>query len=119
MEKTPKVVSISILGGSPHADIPDAGFGTYVVPDDDQALADRLADQLAATAWTYRHEFVHTALPVREAVAKALAAEGKPIVLAHMADNTGGRAAGGRPQDPPELPPGGAPPAVVACLLSP
>ncbi len=81
MEKDPTVISISIFAGFPHADIPDAGFGIYVVTDGDQALADRLADELAVTAWTHRHEFIHTALPVRDAVAKALAAEGQPIVL--------------------------------------
>jgi microcystin degradation protein MlrC len=94
MEKDPKVISISIFAGFPHADIPDAGFGVYVVTNDDQDLADHLADRLADTAWTHRHEFIHAALPVREAVAKALAAPGKPIVLADMADNTGGGAAG-------------------------
>ncbi len=94
MDKDPKVISISIFAGFPHADIPDAGFGVYVVTDDDQELADRLADRLADTAWAHRHEFIHAALPVREAVAKALAAPGKPIVLADMADNTGGGAAG-------------------------
>ena len=94
MEKDPRVISISIFAGFPLADIPDAGFGVYVVTNDDQALADRLADEIADTAWTHRHEFIHTALPVREAVAKALEAQGKPIVLADMADNTGGGAAG-------------------------
>src|SRR6266446_6021377 len=94
MEKDPKVISISIFAGFPLADIPDAGFGVYVVTDNDQALAERLADEIAETAWKHRHEFIHTALPVREAVAKALAAPGKPIVLADMADNTGGGAAG-------------------------
>src|SRR6266508_365486 len=94
MEKDPKVISVSIFAGFPHADIPDAGFGVYVVTDDDQALAERLADRLAETAWSHRHEFIHSALPVREAVAKALAAGGRPIVLADMADNTGGGAAG-------------------------
>jgi len=116
MEKDPKVISISIFAGFPHADIPDAGFGIYVVTDDDQALADRLADQLAATAWTHRHEFVHTALPVREAVAKALAAEGKPIVLADMADNTGGGAAGDGTEILRELLRVGARSATVACI---
>jgi microcystin degradation protein MlrC len=119
MEKDPKVISISIFAGFPHADIPDAGFGVYVVTDDDQALADRLADQLAATAWTHRHEFVHTALPVREAVAKALAAESKPIVLADMADNTGGGAAGDGTEILRELLRVGARSAVVACLWDP
>src|SRR3970040_3085108 len=46
MEKDPKVISISIFAGFPHADIPDAGFGVYVVTDDDQDLADHLADRL-------------------------------------------------------------------------
>src|SRR6266478_4552554 len=95
MEKDPKVISVSIFAGFPYADIPDAGLGIYVVTDDDQALAERLASDLCRMAWEHRREFVHTARPVKDAVAKALAAEGRPIVLADMADNTGGGAAGG------------------------
>ena len=119
MDKDPKVISISIFAGFPHADIPDAGFGVYVVTDDDQELADRLADRLADTAWAHRHEFIHAALPVREAVAKALAAPGKPIVLADMADNTGGGAAGDGTEILRELLRVGARSAVVACLWDP
>jgi microcystin degradation protein MlrC len=119
MEKDPKVISISLFAGFPHADIPDAGFGVYVVTDDDQDLADHLADRLADTAWTHRHEFIHTALPVREAVAKALAAPSKPIVLADMADNTGGGAAGDGTEILRELLRVGARSAVVACLWDP
>jgi microcystin degradation protein MlrC len=119
MEKDPKVISISIFAGFPHADIPDAGFGVYVLTDDDQDLADHLADRLADTAWTHRHEFIHAALPVREAVAKALAAPGKPIVLADMADNTGGGAAGDGTEILRELVRVGARSAVVACIWDP
>ena len=119
MEKDPKVISISLFAGFPHADIPDAGFGVYVVTNDDQELADHLADRLADTAWTYRHEFIHTALPVREAVAKAQASPGKPIVLADMADNTGGGAAGDGTEILRELVRVGARSAVVACLWDP
>jgi microcystin degradation protein MlrC len=119
MEKDPKVISISLFAGFPHADIPDAGFGVYVVTDDDQDLADHLADRLADTAWTHRHEFIHTALPVREAVAKAQASPGKPIVLADMADNTGGGAAGDGTEILRELVRVGARSAVVACLWDP
>jgi microcystin degradation protein MlrC len=119
MEKNSKVISISIFAGFPLADIPDAGFGVYVVTDDDQALADRLADEIADTAWKHRHEFIHTALPVREAVAKALASPGKPIVLADMADNTGGGAAGDGTEILRELVRVGARSAVVACLWDP
>jgi microcystin degradation protein MlrC len=119
MEKDPKVISISIFAGFPLADIPDAGFGVYVVTDNDQALADRLADRLADTAWKHRHEFIHRALPVREAVARALAAAGKPVVLADMADNTGGGAAGDGTEILRELVRVGARSAVVACLWDP
>jgi microcystin degradation protein MlrC len=119
MEKDPKVISISLFAGFPHADIPDAGLGVYVVTDGDQALAERLADRLADTAWAHRHEFIHTALPVREAVARALSAEGQPIVLADMADNTGGGAAGDGTEVLRELLRVGARSTVVACLWDP
>ncbi len=116
MERDPKVISISLFAGFPYADIPDAGLGVYVVTDDDKALAERLADQLARVAWEHRHEFIHTALPVKEAVAAALAAEGRPIVLADMADNTGGGAAGDGTEILRELLRVGARSATVACI---
>jgi microcystin degradation protein MlrC len=119
MEKDPKVVSVSIFAGFPHADIPDAGLGIYVVTDDDQPLAERLARQLAQVAWDHRRDFVHQGLPVAEAVARARAAEGRPIVLADMADNTGGGAAGDGTEVLRELLRVGARSCVVACLWDP
>ena len=119
MEKDPKVISVSVFAGFPLADIPPAGLSVYVVTDNDQALADRLADRLARVAWEHRHEFIHTALPVADAVARALAAEGRPIVLADMADNTGGGAAGDGTEILRELLRVGARSAVVACIWDP
>ena len=119
MEKDPKVISVSIFAGFPHADIPQAGLSVYVVTDDDQTLADRLAEQLAQVAWTHRHEFIHQSLSVPKAVAKALAAEGRPIILADMADNTGGGAAGDGTEILRELLRVGARSTVVACLWDP
>jgi microcystin degradation protein MlrC len=119
MEKDPKVISISIFAGFPYADIPDAGLGIYVVTDGDRPLAEALADELAALAWQHRHEFVHRGLPVPEAVRTALAAEGRPIVLADMADNTGGGAAGDGTEILRELVRVGARSTVVACLWDP
>src|SRR5215470_3858721 len=116
MEKDSKVVSVSIFAGFPYADIPDTGLGIYVVTDDDQALAERLAGRLARVAWEHRHEFVHSAPGVKDAVARALAAEGRPIVLADMADHTGGGAAGAATEILRELVRVGARSAVVACL---
>ena len=119
MEQDAKVVSVSIFAGFPYADIPDAGLGIYVVTDGDRALAERLAERLARVAWEHRHEFIHSALPVPDAVARALAAPGRPIVLADMADNTGGGAAGDGTEILRELLRVRARSAVVACLWDP
>jgi microcystin degradation protein MlrC len=119
MERDPAVISVSVFAGFPHADIPDAGLAVYVVTDRDQERAERLADRLASVAWEHRAEFVHSALPVKDAVARALAAEGRPIVLADMADNTGGGAAGDGTEILRELLRVGARSAVVACLWDP
>ncbi len=119
MEKDPEVVSVSIFAGFPLADIPDAGLAIYVVTDDAPELAERLADRLEAVAWEHRHEFRHTALPVEEAVARALALDGGPVVLADMADNTGGGAAGDGTEILRELLRVGARPAVLACIWDP
>jgi microcystin degradation protein MlrC len=119
METDPAVVSVSVFAGFPYADIPDAGLGVYVVTNGDRALAEALAERLARAAWEHRGEFVHSALPVPDAVARALAAEGRPIVLADMADNTGGGAAGDGTEILRELLRVRARSAVVACLWDP
>jgi microcystin degradation protein MlrC len=116
MEKDSKVISVSIFAGFPLADIPDAGLGIYVVTDNDQALAELLAGHLARVAWEHRHEFIHIALPVKEAVARALAVDGGPIVLTDMADNMGGGAAGDGTEILRELLRVGARSATVACI---
>jgi microcystin degradation protein MlrC len=121
LERRPGVVSISVFGGFPLADIHDAGLSVYVITDGDQALADECAERLAATAWEHRREFIHHALPVPEAVAAALAesSQGRPVVLADIADNTGGGAAGDTTELLRELLRVGARATTVACLWDP
>ena len=119
MERRPGVISISIFAGFPLADIRDAGLSIYVATDRDPALADVLADQLAETAWAHRREFLHAAVPVETAVARALAADGRPVVLADIADNTGGGAAGDTTEILRELLRGGATDTTVACVWDP
>ena len=113
------VISISVFAGFPLADIHDAGLTVYAATDGDEARAIRLADRLADAAWQHREEFVHTALPPADAVARALAIDGRPVVLADMADNTGGGAAGDTTTVLRELLRAGARGATVACLWDP
>ena len=119
MERRPGVVSISIFAGFPLADIHDAGLSVYVCTDGDQALADTLADELAATAWEHRREFLHQAIGAREAIARARALPGRPVILADIADNTGGGAAGDTTEILRELLRVGARETTVACLWDP
>ena len=119
MERRPGVLSISIFAGFPLADIHDAGLSVYVATDGDQGLADRLADELTAAAWELRHEFLHTALSPRAALARALALDGRPVVLADIADNTGGGAGGDTTELLRELLRAGARAATVACVWDP
>ena len=119
LERRPGVISVSVFAGFPLADIHDAGLSIYVVTNGDQALADAVADELATAAWAMRREFLHTALPVRDAVARALALDGRPVVLADIADNTGGGAAGDTTEILRELLRVGARPATVACVWDP
>jgi microcystin degradation protein MlrC len=121
MERHPDVITISVFAGFPMADIHDAGLSVYVATNGDQALAEACADRLAATAWEHRQEFLHRALPVREAVAQALAlaTEGRPVVLADIADNTGGGAAGDTTEVLREVLRVGARGTTVACLWDP
>ena len=119
MERDPRVITVSVFAGFPLADIHDAGLSIYVATHDDPALAAQLADRLEAVAWAHRREFVHRALPVPEAVAEALASAETPVVLADIADNTGGGAAGDGTDLLRELLRVAAPSATVACMWDP
>lgn len=119
LEREPGVISISVFAGFPLADIHDAGLSVYVATDGDAPRAARLADRLAGVAWEHRAEFVHEAVPPAEAVARARALPGRPVVLADMADNTGGGAAGDTTGILRELLRAGVREATVACLWDP
>jgi microcystin degradation protein MlrC len=91
-EREPGIVSVTVAAGFPYADVPEAGLGVLAIADGDQALADAVADEIAALAWAQRQEFVIRCTSVEEALEIAATAEdgaGGPIVLADTADNPG------------------------------
>jgi microcystin degradation protein MlrC len=85
---------VSVAFGFAYADVPDVGATVMVVTNDDQKLADRIADDMSDYIWRCRHEFAGKKLPkTQEGVALAMAAakEGKtPVVIADHSDRTGG-----------------------------
>ena len=65
------------------------------VTNDDAALAERLATELAGACWKARHELLPKPMvPPEEAVRQAAATPGCPVVIADPADNIGGGGGG-------------------------
>jgi len=55
MERRPGVLSVSLFMVHLFNDSPDLGWSCHVTTDGDEALADRVADELAELAWGVRH----------------------------------------------------------------
>lgn len=84
---------VSVAYGFAYADVTDIGATVMVVTNDDQALADRIADDMSNFIWQKREAFAGKKLPrVKEGVAEAITAAkaGKvPVVVADHSDRTG------------------------------
>ncbi len=87
-------VYVSVAFGFAYADVPDVGATVMVVTNNDQKLADQIADNVSDYIWRKREVFARKKLPkTKEGVAKAIAAAkaGKtPVVIADHSDRTGG-----------------------------
>jgi microcystin degradation protein MlrC len=91
-ERHQGVYCVSIAPGFAYADVPDIGMCVIAVTDNDQALADLVAEDVSAAAWELRDSFFRQLPNPKEAVAKAmeLVAKGEgPVVLADGADRIG------------------------------
>ena len=86
-------VFVSVAFGFAYADVPDVGATVMVVTNDDQVLADRIADDMSEYIWKVREEFAGKVLPkTREGVIQAISAANRdetPVVIADHSDRTG------------------------------
>ena len=95
LEREAGVLSVSNFPMQPWLDIEEGGWATVVVTDGDQALAERLADELADLAWSMRADFqVTESLPPDEAVLAADAEASGVVILSDTGDSVFGGAAG-------------------------
>ncbi len=87
-------VYVSVAYGFAYADVPDVGATVMVVTNNDQGLADRIADDMSDYIWRRREVFAGKMLPkTKDGVALAIEAAkaGKtPVVIADHSDRTGG-----------------------------
>ncbi len=88
------VLSTSLVHGFPWGDVADAGAKCLAITDGDPDLAQQTAERFGHTFWSLREAVQLRAMPVDEALDKALASNQTPVVLADVADNAGGGAPG-------------------------
>lgn len=95
MEADRRVLQASNYPMQPWLDVAEGGWASIVVTDNDQPLAERLADELADLAWSMRAEFQQReAVPIDDAVRMADVADKGLVVLSDTGDTVFGGAAG-------------------------
>ncbi len=94
IEAQPGVICGSIATGFPLSDVPDMGSSVYIVTDNDQALAQQYADELAAWIWERRADWQLAMPSTAIALATAQAENRYPVIFADRNDNPGGGAPG-------------------------
>ncbi|TNF30523.1 MAG: M81 family peptidase [Deltaproteobacteria bacterium] len=101
-DKLPGVLDSSLFMCHIWNDHPNLGWSVHVVTDGDQALADRLADDLAEAAWGVRHHGLPTPPSASEAIAKVRAATGRRRIgtacVCDVSDVVGAGAPGENPR---------------------
>ncbi len=84
---------VNVFLGFPWADVPNLGVTVHVMTNDNQALADQIADDMSEFIWRVRSDWAHGEFPLpREAVTlarQAIAAGEAPVVLADYWDRPG------------------------------
>jgi microcystin degradation protein MlrC len=93
-ERRPGILSITLATGFPWADVPQMGASVIVVANGNQVLARKTADEIGDWVWERRERWHKKPLTVAEALELGERAGRQPIMLADMADNTGGGAGG-------------------------
>ncbi|XID92962.1 M81 family metallopeptidase [Paenibacillaceae bacterium WGS1546] len=92
LERKARVLNVTVAGGFPYSDVPDAGMSFVVTTDGDAELADRYAAELAAMAVGRKATFALDHLPPGQAIEAALAEPEGPVILVEGSDNVGGGA---------------------------
>ncbi|MBN1686325.1 MAG: M81 family metallopeptidase [Spirochaetales bacterium] len=92
IEKDPKVLTMTLSGGFPFADIADAGMSVVAVTDGDAALAAKTARSFGEYVFSRRDDF-EPVLTGTQQVIRYVREEAKgPVILADGSDNPGGGA---------------------------
>ena len=84
---------VSVFYGYPWSDVPDVGATVHVMTNEDQALADRIADDMDDFIWRVRREFAVGGYPgpteAARLVAEAVARGETPVAVGDHSDRPG------------------------------
>ncbi len=94
VERRQGMLSVTLATGFPWADVPHMGASVIAAADGDPQLARAAADEVGDWVWARRQRWHRPPLSVHEALALGEREARYPILLADMADNTGGGAPG-------------------------
>ncbi len=92
IEEDPGVLNVTVAGGFPYSDVPDAGMSFVVTTHDNPSLAESYASELVQLTTERMVQAQLNYLPPREAVMTALQATSGPVILVEGSDNVGGGA---------------------------
>lgn len=86
-------VYVNVFLGFPWSDVPDVGTSIHVMTNDDQELADEIADDMAEFIWRVREDWAHGQYPQPEEAVRltreAIEAGETPVVLGDYWDRPG------------------------------
>ena len=84
---------VSVFFGYPWSDVPDVGATIHVMTNDDQALADRIADDMDDFMWRVREDFALGSYPrpdeAARIVADAISRAETPVAVGDYSDRPG------------------------------
>ena len=93
-EGRPGVIDCTFFHGFAHTDAPVVAAAVVAIADGRAELAQEAAADAARYAWGLREAFLKSAPPPAEAIRRALASDGRPVVINETSDNPGGGAPG-------------------------
>jgi microcystin degradation protein MlrC len=93
-EQRSGILDCTFFHGFPYTDTPQAGAAVMTTANRDQGVAQEVSREVAAWIIEHREHFRRETLTPQQAIAKALAVAGRPVVINDTADNPGGGAPG-------------------------
>jgi microcystin degradation protein MlrC len=91
LEKTSRVINLTILGGYGYADIEDTCMSVIVTTNGDPDLVDRVLKEMANAVWEKRKDIldIRPVYSLDEGIQQAMSSKEAPVILVDLGDDPG------------------------------